>query len=119
MRQRWIGALAGAICVLVSLAAVVVIFDQDEQRQYYRFASAETRPELCMDSEARERVRSLMLEALDESLKTKIEELFAVWLRDATGQPGRAKKGMEAALLAYSHARNAAMQFNPPECPSG
>ena len=90
--------------------------DDEHSGRGFMMAGAETRPELCMDSETRERVRSLMLVALDEALKTKVEELFAVWLRDSTGQPDRAAKGMGSALRAYSQARISAMQFNPPEC---
>src|SRR5262245_35336547 len=61
-------------------------------------ASAESKPELCMDDENRERSRKIMLEALDAALKGKVQELYEVWLRDAAGQPGRAAKGMDGAL---------------------
>jgi hypothetical protein len=82
----------------------------------FSLASAATRPELCMDGDTRERVRKLMIEALDNSLRTKVEDLFSVWLRDATDQPRRAQTGMNSALRAYVGARAAAMEFNPPEC---
>lgn len=92
-------------------------WEEDESlRPGYGLASAETRPELCMDDDTRERVRRLMFEALDNSLRTKVEDLFAVWLRDSTDQPRRAQKGMDNALRAYVGARAAAMKFNPPEC---
>ena len=118
--QRFLLTLAIVLAILLALAAYGYFtggWEDDENNAHlWGLASAQTRPELCMDGETREHVRSLMLTALDDALKTKVEELFAVWLRDATGQPGRAKKGMEAALAAYSNARIAAMQFSPPEC---
>jgi hypothetical protein len=90
--------------------------DDDNNAHIFGLASAQTRPELCMDSDTRERVRKIMLEALDEGLKEKIKDLFDVWLRDSTGQPARAVKGMDNALHAYVGARASAFRFNPPEC---
>ena len=118
--NRWIATFLAVVVVLFALALIGYScgrWDRDEEQpRIFGLASAETRSELCMDSETRERVRSIMLLALDEALKTKVEELFAVWLRDSTGQPDRAGKGMEAALRAYQQARIAAMKFSPPEC---
>lgn len=91
--------------------------DADPLLVRFGIASAESRPELCMDDETRERVRKIMFDALDESLHEKIKDLMGVWLRDETGQPARASKGMNNALRAYVHARAAALKFNPPECP--
>ena len=117
---RWIAIFIAVLVILLALAAFGYFtgnWDENESaRPGYGLASAESRPELCMDNETRERVRKLMLEALDEAFKEKIKDLYDVWLRDATGQPARAAKGAEAALRAYQHARNSAMQFNPPEC---
>lgn len=118
--QRFLLTVAIVIAILLALAALGYFtgnWDEDETaRPGYGLASAETRPELCMDADARERVRKLMLEALDNSLREKIESLFAVWLRDATDQPRRAQTGMNTALRAYIGARAAAMKFDPPEC---
>src|SRR5262245_34696421 len=77
----------------------------EEEQPAFGLASAESRIELCMDDESRERVRGLMFTALDEALKAKIESLMEIWLRDPTGQPERAARGVEAALRAYYHAR--------------
>jgi hypothetical protein len=118
--QRFLLTLAIVLAILLALAAFGYFtgnWDEDETaRPGYGLASAETRPELCMDSDTRERVRKLMIEALDNSLRQKIESLFAVWLRDATDQPRRAQTGMNSALRAYVGARDAAAKFNPPEC---
>jgi hypothetical protein len=112
------------VLVIIFLLAAIGYFtgnwEEDESAKpgypMFALASADTQPELCMDADTRERVRKLMIEALDESLKSKIEDLFAVWLRDATDQPRRAQTGMNSALRAYVGARAAAMRFNPPEC---
>jgi hypothetical protein len=118
--QRFFLTLIIVIVLLFALAAIGYFtgnWNEDESaRPGYGLASAETRPELCMDSDTRERVRRLMFEALDNSLREKIESLFAVWLRDATDQPRRAQTGMNSALRAYVGARGAAMKFDPPEC---
>lgn len=118
--NKWIIALVGLLIVLLILAAIGYFtgnWDEDEaMRPGYSMASAETVSELCMDPEQKERIRKLMTEALDLALKQKIEDLFAVWLRDPTGQPARAVKGMEIALRAYTGAWGAAMKFDPPVC---
>jgi hypothetical protein len=118
--QRFLLTLILVIVLLFALAAIGYFtgnWNEDESaRPGYGLASAETRPELCMDNDTRERVRKLMIEALDNSLREKIESLFAVWLRDATDQPRRAQTGMNSALRAYVGARTAAMKFDPPEC---
>ena len=118
--QRFLLTLAIVLIILFAFAAWGYFTgrwqDDESNAHVWGMASAESRPELCMDSEARERVRKIMLDALDESLHEKIKDLMDVWLRDATGQPQRASKGLENAMRAYFHARGAAMKFNPPEC---
>jgi len=118
---RWIAIFIAALVIQLALAAYGYFtggWEADESGAHiFGLASAETRPELCMDDETRERVRKLMLDALDEAFKEKIKDLYEVWLRDETGQPQRAAKGAENALRAYFHARGGAMKFSPPECP--
>jgi len=120
--NRWIATFLAVVAVLFILAVVGFSCGRWQQaddaslQTWGVLASAESRPELCMDDESRERVRKIMLEALDEALKQKIVDLMDVWLRDSTDQPRRAAKGMDNALRAYFQARNAAMKFQPPEC---
>jgi hypothetical protein len=118
--RQFLLTLAIVFAILLALALLGYLtgnWEEDEAaRPGYGLASAESRPELCMDGDTRERVRKLMIEALDNSLRGKIESLFAVWLRDATDQPRRAQTGMNTALRAYVGARAAAMKFDPPEC---
>jgi|SRR5262245_65193173 len=118
--QRFLLMLFIVLVILLALAALGYFtgnWDENEAaRPGYGLASAESRPELCMDNDARERVRKLMYEALDNSLRQKIEDLMDVWLRDNTDQPARAERGLRNALHAYMGARAAAARFNPPEC---
>jgi len=46
-------------------------------------------------------------EALDEAYRGQVMHLFATWMRDATGQPGRAIVGVANARLAYIEAMKA------------
>src|SRR5262245_28135676 len=51
----------------------------------YLLASIDSRAEevpLCMDESTREQIKTVMMEALDNSLKTHIEHVFEVWLKD-------------------------------------
>src|SRR5215475_3694280 len=116
---RWIIIFIAALVLLFALAAYGYFTgaweEDDSSAHIFGIASAESRPELCMEDQVRERVRKIMLEALDESLKEKIKDLMDVWLRDSTDQPSRAARGMNNALRAYQQARAAAFKFNPPE----
>src|SRR5262245_2874397 len=64
----------------------------------FQLASAESRPELCMDETTREQIRGVMFEALDESLKQHIMHTFEVWMRDDRGQPERARTGVQRGI---------------------
>ena len=76
-------------------------------------------PPACLDeSVSREKVRALMLEAIDEALKDHTKHMFEVWLKDPNHQPERAITGMRQGLTAYAGSRVAALRFDPPPCPS-
>jgi hypothetical protein len=40
-------------------------------------------------------------EAIETAYKTQIEHLFAVWMKDETGQPARAVSGARSARRAF------------------
>lgn len=73
-------------------------------------------PDACMDQASREKVRSLMLEAIDDALKQHTQHMYEVWMKDPNSQPSRAITGMKAGINAYVNSRNAALRFNPPLC---
>src|SRR5262245_29342101 len=82
----------------------------------FNLASAETKPELCIDTNTREQIRSVMFDALDEALKVHIKHLYEVWLKDDRGQPERARTGAENGVRAYLQARKGATEWSPPPC---
>jgi hypothetical protein len=51
-----------------------------------------------------EHVRGIIQHALDDAFENQVEILFAGWMRDPTGQPGRAAAGVRKAVAAYRHA---------------
>ena len=70
------------------------------------------------DEETRERIRNIMIDALDEALHDQIKFLFQVWMKDERGQPDRARVGARAAIKAHQSARKSALEWMPPVCPS-
>ena len=64
-------------------------------------------PEAVPSSKWDERMIELDLEAVDEAYRDTISKLFAVWMRDPTGQPTRAIVGAQAARRAYILVRQA------------
>jgi nitric oxide reductase large subunit len=50
------------------------------------------------------RLIALDREAIDNAYRSKVEQLFGVWLKDETGQPGRAVVGVTQARKAYAGA---------------
>ena len=74
-------------------------------------------PDACMSDEMKEQLRLLMLEALDEAFKDRVNHLFSTWLRDEQGQPGRARVGTTLAINAYVHAKMVFEKWDPPKCP--
>src|SRR5262245_4751889 len=85
----------------------------------FSLASAESTPvdlPVCMDDETRERLKLVMFEALDNSLKTHIEHVFEVWLKDSRAQPERARTGVQQGIKAYLQARRGVEVWAPPLC---
>jgi hypothetical protein len=82
----------------------------------FEMASAESTPVLCVDAETRERIRTVMSEALDVALKNHIVHMFEVWMKDDRGQPERARNGVVQGISAYSKASKSVTAWSPPEC---
>ena len=59
-----------------------------------------------IDDETRDKVRALVLDALDEALKEHVKHMFVIWMRDE-GQPARtrASHGTRLGIRAYLSAR--------------
>ena len=75
---------------------------------------------MCVsDDDLREKVRQILLDGLDDALKTQIETVYAVWMRDNAGQPQRAAVGVRKAIVAYLEGRTSALNWSPPLCAPG
>lgn len=87
---------------------------------YYSSRAASYKPGViieCMNSEDRERVKSLTNQALNEAYKNQVEHLFMIWMRDSHDQPQRAQAGVSQAIVAWLGAHKGMNSFQPPECP--
>jgi hypothetical protein len=97
----------GIVTIIVTLA-VLALCDRD--------ASSKV-PYDCVDPTERERVRSLVLEGIDDGLKKAMTHLFDVWQKDPnTEQPKRAQVGTTNAVNAHNRARRLALAWEPPPC---
>jgi hypothetical protein len=71
---------------------------------------------ICVDSEMREKVRTLLLAGLEQALRDHTAQTFDTWMKDKNEQPKRAILGMQLAISAYMRSRAAAQNWNPPQC---
>jgi len=83
----------------------------------FEMAAAETTAVLCADAATREKVRGIMMDALDDALKNHIVHMFEVWMRDDRGQPERARTGVVNGISAYIKAGKSVQVWAPPDCP--
>src|SRR5262245_32539714 len=84
----------------------------------YFLQSSETVAALCMDDDTREKIRKIVLEGLDQSLRDHVEKMFETWMRvyyDAE-QVNRARVGIRNGIAAYLQARKGAMKWTPMKC---
>ena len=51
-----------------------------------------------------ERLKEILHKALDDALHEHIAHLFAVWMKDDSGQPERAATGARRAIVAWRQA---------------
>jgi len=70
----------------------------------------------CLNADARERARGLILEGIDAALKQHTVTVFESWLKDPSEQPARAIRGLRNGISAYSRARAAALNWHFPLC---
>lgn len=112
-------ATLGALLVILTIV-VAVSCGRDSPVMPFLLQSAESqivKTELCIvDEETRERIRNIMMDALDEALHDQIKTLFIVMLKDERGQPDRAKVGVRQAIKAHQQARQGALDWMPPIC---
>jgi hypothetical protein len=115
-----------AILIFVGLLAILLVlaligyftgnWNEDESmRPGYGLASAES--VVCTDAETAEKIRGVMLSAVDEALKQQVIHVFEVWMKDDRDQPARARTGTRQAVKAYIGSRKGIADWQPPTCP--
>src|SRR5262245_35247855 len=102
------------------LAVVIAVLLLAFAFGYFESANGEPAPRTseCVDETTREKVRALMLDALDEALKEHVKRLYEVLMKDATDrtQPARAANGTRQGIRAYLQGRSGALNWNPRSC---
>ena len=61
-----------------------------------------------------ERLKIVLNQALDEALRLYVVNNFSVWMRDPTGQPERARKGVMGAVQAWQQTTKAIDDWDVP-----
>lgn len=82
----------------------------------YAQSSAQPLKPECVTDEDRVILRRIVIDSVDAAMKDHMKALFTGWLKDPTHQPQRASAGIQAAIVAYQHARRDALKWNPPSC---
>ena len=109
LRRRWSSRVLFCSVLLASTASA--------QQLPQLFRRPPLQPsDLCMSNEDRERIRVILLAAVDDALKDQVVHLFEVWMRDFKDQPDRAAQGTRNAIYAYLRAREAVATWNPQPC---
>ena len=98
--------LAFAFIAVIALATMVLI-----SKAWPQIAVA-----TCLNADARERARGLILEGIDAALKQHTVTVFESWLKDPSEQPARAIRGLRNGISAYARARAAALNWHFPLC---
>lgn len=73
----------------------------------------------CIPADVREKVRALSKRAIDDAFQDQVKNVFEVWMRDPTGQPDRARKGLNNAIKAYVESVADAEAWTAKECGGG
>jgi hypothetical protein len=69
-----------------------------------------------IDPQTRERIRGIVLDAIDAALKERVMHVYDVWMRDDTDQPARATVGLRQAIDAYLRSRASTLKWDPKPC---
>jgi hypothetical protein len=108
VRSEYLWALVTLIIAILLAIILINVAKEDE-------APAMVQVD-CMDPIERERIREIVLNAVDTGLSEQIQHLFEVWTKDLSDQPKRAQVGTNNALNAHVRARKFALAWDPPRC---
>lgn len=81
---------------------------------------ASSQVNVCVTTEQRDHIRTVMLKAVDNALDDQVGNLFGNWVKEPTAnQPKRAQNGTNNAIKAYITARALILAWEPAECSAG
>lgn len=106
------GYIVATLIVVVFSIAIAIAAQQRQPDSYT------PRSDLCADEQTRNKIREILLGGLEAALQSRVQALFEVWMRDSTGQPGRAADGIEKGIDAYVHAREKIITWDMKACHS-
>jgi hypothetical protein len=112
MKREYLWALVTLI-VAITLAYVLLTLTKDAPSQTQQ---AQHVMPPCLSKEDQDRVRGIVLKALDDALETHAEHLFAVFLQDPAGGHARASRGMQNGIAAWLKSRQLVLVWSPLEC---
>jgi hypothetical protein len=113
-RQIVIGIAVAAITIVATLIALALLEGAGRAQPLHA-------PIECVPDEAmKTKIRDIVLDSLDGSLREHVERMYHVWMKD-DGSPARdrAGNGTRIGIRAYIRARTDVMKWNPPICPEG
>lgn len=107
-----------AYLILPVIVTFTLLTCSVDPRQYILQSETSRAVELpmCMDEQARERIRALFFEALDDALKDHVRLLMENWMKDNRSQPDRARVGTQNGIRAHQQARVLIQEWMPPLC---
>jgi hypothetical protein len=108
MREQW--PSLGAIGLILALLGVAIAAPRAHD------PPSPSEINVCADEDTKGKIREILLHGLDIALQERITELFEVWMRDSSGQPARARAGIERGIDAYVHGRQGVMAWKGRPC---
>lgn len=103
-----------AVGVIVVLLAAAIGYAATAQTFAPRPPSSP--PEVCMDSETRDKLRALMFEGINTAIAHHTEKMFDNLLKDRGHDPARMTRGMHDSLALYARSRENLLKWSPPPC---
>lgn len=97
--------IAVGVATIIITLLLIALFDRDASSRV---------PFDCLDATERERVREIVLIAIDKGLDQAIQHLYTVWQKDPdSDQPKRAQVGVVNAINAHARARRFTLAWTP------
>jgi hypothetical protein len=114
MKREYLWALMTLVAAILLAFILLNIAEKDAPSEPVQQVQ---RRVVCVDTDTRERIRAIALEAYDAAFKGNLQHLYDILLHDTTAVGvQRASTGAQNSIAAYVKARELALAWNPPEC---